>query len=78
MLYVSHVSVVVVAVLSLSVHYQDLNHGKKNICPALQWNGKRHICIWANEYKQELAIGAGCCVSLFNSWRDELKNRILI
>ena len=39
-------------------------------CPALSWNGKRHMCANAEQYGGQLAIGEGCRAS-FNSWRRE-------
>lgn len=51
-------------------------------CPELQWDGSRHVCRLMTlpdplgfEFRQELYAGEGCCASLFNSWRDELKDR---
>ncbi len=52
-------------------------------CPALIWNGERHVCDLMNlpgtlgdKFKKELHAGAGCCSNL-NSWRREpLINRI--
>jgi len=51
-------------------------YGVRKICPALKWNGVRHICLLAIKYKNELAINAGCSSSLFNLWRKEIKDRI--
>jgi hypothetical protein len=53
------------------------------VCPALKWDGKRHICDLMNlpddlgrTYRKELAAGEGCCCSL-NSWRREkIVNRL--
>lgn len=46
-------------------------------CPALKWNGKRHVCdlmelpgIVGEAYRKELYAGEGCCMNL-NSWRYE-------
>jgi hypothetical protein len=46
-------------------------------CPALKWNGKRHICnlmnlpgILGETYRVELYANEGCCSNL-NSWRRE-------
>jgi len=48
-----------------------------DICPALKWNGYRHVCDLmmipgklGNQYKKELHAGEGCCSNL-NSWRNE-------
>lgn len=47
-------------------------------CPGLKWNGERHICLLASQFKNTLSIGEGCCSNL-NSWRREpLINRINI
>jgi hypothetical protein len=43
-------------------------------CPALIWSGTRYLCRYADHFKTELAIGAGCCSAL-NSWRQEVKDR---
>jgi hypothetical protein len=47
----------------------------QKVCPSLQWDGQRHLCVWAEEYAKELAIGAGCGSSFFNSWRDDIRDR---
>jgi hypothetical protein len=46
-------------------------------CPALKWNGERHVCDLMTlpgslgaEYRKELYAGDGCCSNL-NSWRRE-------
>jgi|GEM_PF-1245968 len=54
-----------------------------DVCPFLEWNGKRHICKLmllpgevGRSYRKELYAGEGCCASL-NSWYYKpLKNRI--
>ncbi len=51
--------------------------GGKGICPALIWNGERHVCDLmelpgdlGRTYRTELFAGLGCCSNL-NSWRRE-------
>jgi hypothetical protein len=52
-------------------------------CPLLRWDGKRHKCGLLEDatpedaatLKDSLAIGAGCCMPLFNTWRQDLKDR---
>lgn len=53
-------------------------------CPGLYWNNqdRRHFCrlvLLGNDirkfFKDALYIGAGCCSSMFNTWRVELKDR---
>ena len=52
-------------------------------CPLLRWDGKRHKCglledaepAEAERLKESLAVGAGCCMPLFNDWRKVLKDR---
>jgi len=39
-------------------------------CPALSWNGKRHMCANAEKHRGQLAIGKGCRTAL-NPWRRE-------
>jgi len=51
-------------------------YGPQETCPALSWNGLRHVCEHAKTHETDLAIGAGCCASLFNSWRDDIHDRI--
>lgn len=50
-------------------------------CPFLEWRESRYYCKLTEtnsdqkwDYRQELAIGAGCCSSL-NTWRTDVKNR---
>lgn len=57
---------------------QRLHGGGLTECPHLEWNGKRYICNIVTgtspitpRYKEELAIGAGCCSSL-NDWRRNI------
>jgi hypothetical protein len=52
-----------------------VKYGYQKVCPALQWDGRRHVCVWAKEHARDLAIGGGCCSSLFNSWRDDIRDR---
>ena len=42
-------------------------------CPALFYQGGRYWCrlCYETRYREELAIGAGCCCGL-NSWRDNI------
>jgi len=57
--------------------------GGVTLCPALEWNGSRHVCSLmllpnplGEQFKSELYAGAGCCSGL-NSWRHEpLQNRL--
>ena len=56
----------------------------KGVCPALKWNGTRHVCdlmeipgALGAQYRKELYAGEGCCMNL-NSWRTEpLQDRTL-
>lgn len=58
--------------------------GIRPICPALNWNGKRHLCLLmttdtmrgvpAREIRERLYEGAGCCSPL-NTWRRDIKDR---
>ena len=52
---------------------------KHQICPALRWGHEtqRYWCSIADRYLEELAIGAGCCSGLCNSWRSDIKQREL-
>lgn len=54
------------------------------ICPQLIWSSEnnRHYCglmliggLVGSAYKKELYAGTGCSSSLFNSWREDVKNR---
>jgi len=52
------------------------------ICPALKWSGSRHTCdlmelpgALGETYRAELYAGEGCCMGLFNDWRDDLRDR---
>ena len=52
-------------------------------CPELRWNNDRYTCRLAtlpgslgDRYREELAIGAGCCCGL-NDWRKDVKQRDL-
>lgn len=59
-------------------------YGAVKQCPSLKWDAtkKRHICgiiadpVIGHKYAEELAIGAGCCSSLCNTWRQDVRNRI--
>ena len=44
-------------------------------CPALSWNGERHICANAEQYRGVLAIGKGCR-SPNSWWRAEIRCRL--
>ncbi len=55
------------------------------ICPQLIWSEEdnRYYCgmmlvggLVGAAYKKELAAGTGCSSALFNSWRNNIKNRI--
>lgn len=59
-------------------------YGPVTECPALIWDEEkqRHLCKIVMiegdigfRYRQELSIGAGCCASMFNSWRDNIQDR---
>ena len=59
-------------------------YGPVSVCPALIWDEEkqRHLCKIVMidgdigfRYKLELSIGAGCCASMFNSWRDNIQDR---
>lgn len=60
-------------------------YGVKFPCSGLVWNKAkgRHLCKLLLESKGQLrkfiaeglAIGAGCSSSLFNTWREDLRNR---
>ena len=61
----------------LAVKMYDLSSfygGVTASCPVLSWNGERHICAHAEQYRGILAIGKGC-LSL-NSWREEIRCRV--
>ena len=60
------------ATCSLGVHFFNNRHP----CLALNWNGEQYRCQLAEEYKDELYIGSGCCSPL-NDWRKEVKQRDL-
>lgn len=57
--------------------------GISDKCKFLHWNGKRHLCllITNNEgeerkkYEEELSIGTECSSPMFNTFRQELKDR---
>lgn len=56
----------------LAVKLYDLSSfygGATLPCPALSWNGKRHICANAERYREVLNIGKGCRAP--NLWRRE-------
>ena len=57
---------------SLGIRLLDTN--VDNNCKALYWDGKRYRCFLAEDFKEELSIGEGCCSPL-NSWRKEVKQR---
>lgn len=52
-------------------------------CSFLYWENGRHWCSLitntekkvSNRYRMDLAIGAGCSSSMFNTFRKELKDR---
>ena len=57
----------------LAVKIYDLSSfygGATLPCPALSWNGARHICANAERYREELNIGKGCRNPL-NPWLRE-------
>jgi hypothetical protein len=45
-------------------------------CPALYWADGRYWCSWVNPKDSivmyGLAIGRGCCSSLFNTYRNDM------
>lgn len=52
-------------------------------CPELRWNGDRYVCRLMTldgdqgaGYREELHAGAGCCSGL-NSWRSDVRDRML-
>jgi hypothetical protein len=48
-------------------------------CPSLRWDGKRYWCKEVEarpELKEELYIGDGCCMSLFNDNRERILHGI--
>jgi hypothetical protein len=49
-------------------------HGLVKRCPELFWDGSKYRCKLADNYKEELAIGCGCCSNL-NTWRQDVKRR---
>ena len=51
------------------------NFGSQKRCSALKWNGVRYICELAEKHHTDLAIDAGCSSTLFNEWREEIKER---
>lgn len=57
------------------VHYKV---GPTAQCPGLLHNGERYICALAGTYREELAIGEGCCSPLFNRDREAIIKRKLL
>jgi len=64
------------------------HYGETKPCPALEWDEvqSRHTCsfctygdkfvdVQVDHYRQELSVGAGCCMSLFNTWREDIRDR---
>ena len=59
-------------------------YGNITQCPSLKWDAEkqRHICgiiadpVIGFKFAEELAIGAGCCSPLCNTWRQDVHNRI--
>jgi hypothetical protein len=49
-------------------------------CEALVWDGTRHWCKFVLDdpklYTEHLAIGCGCSSSLFNGYREKLRNLV--
>lgn len=49
-------------------------------CNALRWDGKRHLCQFYLDDPETvsliLAIGWGCSSSLFNSYREKVRNLV--
>lgn len=52
-----------------------IKYGVQDLCPALYWNGKKYRCRDVKEVKRFVAIGGGCPSTLFNTWRDDVKER---
>ena len=59
-------------------------HGDIKDCPSLKWNGVRHICEIVASDPEKYArydnyavdgIGSGCSSSLFNMWREDIRDR---
>jgi hypothetical protein len=54
-------------------------HGPGDKCPSLVWKDERYWCgeilkaekAEAESLKQELYVGEGCCMPLFNTYREE-------
>jgi hypothetical protein len=63
----------------LAVKLYDLSSfygGATLHCPALSWNGERHICANAVQFGEELKIGKGCRNPL-NLWRrEDIRSRL--
>jgi len=47
-----------------------------NPCPALKFDGEHYSCIHAEEYREELAIGAGCSSGLNSQRSAKIKRTI--
>ena len=54
-------------------------HGPVKKCPSLKYRDGRYICALCElpgelgeRYREELYVGAGCCMSLFNQDRDNI------
>ena len=63
----------------LAVSMYDLSSfygGATLPCPALSWNGERHVCANAERHREQLAIGKGCCAPLTSWWRKEVRCRL--
>ena len=62
-----------------------VNEAQGYLCPALQWNGQRHVCALmetpgekGQRAREALYEGAGCSSNL-NSWRREpLQDRTVL
>jgi hypothetical protein len=54
-------------------------HGPVDSCPSLIYRNKRYHCALCElpgalgeRYREELSVGAGCCMSMFNSDRENI------
>jgi len=46
-------------------------------CPFLQWSTtkNRYLCLLYDTFKSNPMFGGGCSSSLFNTWREDVKER---
>jgi hypothetical protein len=57
-------------------------HGPQKRCPSLEWDGQRYQCGLmllpdpeGEQYRKNLFAGEGCCMPLFNTWRQDVQFR---